>query len=271
MQIGTKHIGNGRPCYVIAEIGQNHQGDPYHAVRLIQMSAACGVDAVKLQARDCEKEFTQHRLDQPYNGRNSFGNTYREHRQKLDLQHDDFRLLKSRHKYNKNPAELFCTVCAITRLEELERDNWCKFYKIASKDMNNRELLKAVSATKKPVIISTGMSRTDKDIDNAYNLASKSAPVALMYCVSEYPTPIESVVLQRIDAMRARYGCPIGYSDHTAGVKVPAIAAIKHAADLVEVHVTKNRAQPGTDHAASLEEPGLRQLVEWIRTSETVG
>lgn len=271
MRLGKKHIGTGWPCYVIAEVGQNHQGDPYHAVRLIQMAAACGVDAVKLQARDCEEEFTDERLRQPYEHRNSFGKTYRQHRQKLDLIRDDFLLLKSRHRYNDNPTDLFCTVCALSRLEQLERDNWCRFYKIASKDMMNRNLVREVAATGKPVILSTGWAQSDKDIDEAYNLASKTAPVALMYCVSVYPTPIESVALQRIEQMRTRYACPIGYSDHTAGVKVPAIAAIRHEADLLEVHVTKNRAQPGTDHAASLEEPGLRQLVEWIRTAETVG
>ena len=270
MQLGSKHVGPGRPCYIIAEIGQNHQGDPYHAVRLIQMAAACGVDAVKLQARNCLEEFSKDRLNQPYQHRNSFGRTYLEHRRALDLNGFQFQHIKERHVYNKNPAELFCTVCSPGWIPWLEENNWCSFYKIASKDMMNRDLVREVAATGKPVIISTGLAQSDKDIDKAYNLASKTAPAALMYCVSVYPTPIESVTLQRIEQMRNRYGCPIGYSDHTAGVKVPAIAAIRHAADLLEVHVTKNRAQPGTDHAASLEEPGLRQLVEWVRTSENL-
>jgi sialic acid synthase len=270
MQLGSKHIGRGQPCYIIAEIGQNHQGDLYHAVRLIQMAASCGADAVKLQARDCLEEFSDQRLNQPYQHRNSFGRTYREHRQHLDLTHQDFISIKDRHRYNDNPAALFCTVCAISRLEALERDNWCDFYKIASKDMANLELIEAVASTGKPVVISTGMAKNDHAIEQACKTATIWAPVALMYCVSEYPCPLESVHLARIEQLKKRFGCPVGYSDHSAGVKAPAIAAIKHAADLLEVHVTKNRAQPGTDHAASLEEPGLRQLVEWVRTSEAI-
>ena len=136
--------------------------------------------------------------------------------------------------------------------------------------MANLELITAVASTGKPVIISTGLAKNDQAIERAYNAASKRAPVALMYCVSEYPCPIESIHLARIEQLKKRFGCPVGYSDHSAGVKAPAIAAIGRDADLLEVHVTKNRAQPGTDHAASLEEPGLRQLVEWVRTSEAI-
>ena len=268
MQLGSKHIGPGRPCYIIAEIGQNHQGDPYHAVRLIQMAASCGVDAVKLQARDCEEEFSKQRLSQPYQHRNSFGKTYRDHRRHLDLDDQAFAHLKERHEYNSNPAELFTTVCAISRIDWLEKHNWCRFYKVASKDMGNDYLIDKLADTGKPLIISTGMASGLNEVYRAYSRAERKTKVILMHCVSKYPLPILECNLVRIHMLRSEFGCPIGYSDHTAGVKAPAVAAIKHAADLLEVHVTKNRAQPGTDHAASLEEPGLRQLVEWVRTSE---
>jgi sialic acid synthase SpsE len=218
-----------------------------------------------------EKNSATERLDQPYQHRNSFGRNYREHRKYLDFNGFQFQHIKDRHQYNRNSTDLFCTVCATSWIPWLEENNWCQFYKIASKDMNNHELVSAVASTGKPIIISTGMAKRDKDIDRAYQIASKFAPVALMYCVSEYPTPLESIDLKRIGTLKRRYGCPVGYSDHSAGVKAPAIAAIKHGADLLEVHITKSRAQPGTDHAASLEEPGLRQLVEWTRTSEELG
>ena len=136
--------------------------------------------------------------------------------------------------------------------------------------MHNLSLIKEVASTGKPVILSTGMAKNDREIEKAFAAANYSEQVALMYCVSIYPCPIGSIDLDRIATLRRRFGCPVGYSDHSAGVKAPAIAAIKHAADLLEVHVTKSRAQPGTDHAASLEEPGLRQLVEWVRTSEAL-
>ena len=271
MQLGNKHIGDNHPCYIIAEIGQNHQGDEYHAIRLIQMAAGCGVDAVKLQARNCLEEFSIERLRQPYQHRNSFGRTYLEHRRHLDFNGFQFEHIKERHRYNQNPAELFCTVCAASWIPWLEENNWCQFYKIASKDMHNLNLIKEVASTGKPVILSTGMAKNDREIDKAFAAASYSEQVVLMYCVSEYPTPLESIDLRQITILKQRYGCPVGYSDHSAGVKAPAIAAIKHDADLLEVHVTKSRAQPGTDHAASLEEPGLRQLVEWTRTSESLG
>lgn len=270
MQLDGRAIGAGNPCYIIAEIGQNHQGDLYHAVRLIQMAESCGVDAVKLQARDCIEEFSAERLRQPYQHRNSFGKTYKDHRDALDLTHQDFLALRARHSYNENGAELFCTVCALSRLEQLEKDNWCSFYKIASKDLGNLELIDAIASTKKPVIISTGTARDLRDIEIAYKTASAHTDVALMHCVSEYPTPLKRVALSKIAKLKSIFQCPVGYSDHSAGVKAPAIAAIKYGADLLEVHVTKNRAQPGTDHAASLEEPGLRQLVEWVRTSEAI-
>ncbi len=267
MQFRDFNIGPGHPCHVIAEIGQNHNGDVYHAIRLIQTAASCGADSVKLQARDRFEEFEDSELREAYGGRNSFGKTYGEHRQFLDLQDEDFQHIKERHRYNDNPCNLFCTVCAVNRLDWLEKNKWCKMYKIASKDMLNQQLVQEVARTGKPLIISTGKAENLAQIESSLSWASIYTEVALMHCVSKYPTPPVECRLREIERLRSAFGVIVGYSDHTAGVKAPATAAIKYAADLVEVHLTMNRALPGTDHAASLEPPGLSSLCGWIKQS----
>ena len=268
MEIGSAEIGKDKPAYIIAEIGQNHNGDLYHAVRLIQMAESCNVDAVKLQARDAKYEFTEEKLSEPYIGRNSYGSTYRLHREKLDFGTKEFESLKDRHRYNQNKSELFTTVCSPAWIPWLEENDWCKFYKIASKDIRNIELISELAKTEKPLIISTGQAGSLEVIGRAVNEAQKHTEVALMHCVSDYPVLHEDTNLSAINTLRAVFGVPVGYSDHSAGVKAPVTAAIAYEADLIEVHVTKARAQRGTDHAASLEEPGLRSLVEWVRESE---
>lgn len=266
IRLGSKHLDGP---HVIAEIGQNHNGDIYHAIRLIQMAAAAGADFVKLQARDQWEEFTPERLSKPYTGRNSFGKTYGEHRAKLDLDNNDFAHIRQRHFYNENPAELFTTVCAVSRIKWLEESNFCELYKVASKDMRNETLIRELASTRKPLIISTGMAKSLHQVEDALNW-SNATQVILMHCVSKYPLPIEEANLSRIETLRKEFGCPVGYSDHSAGVKAPVVAAIKYGAELIEVHVTSNRALPGTDHAASLEEPGLRQLCTWLKESKVM-
>ena len=264
-----KFLTTTRPL-VVAEIGQNHQGDTYHALRLMETAAKAGADYLKLQARDRFEEFSTARLAEPYRGRNSFGATYGEHRKQLDLNGFDFAHLKERHKYNNNPAELFTTVCAVSWIPWLEEHNWCRFYKVASKDIANKDLIDELARTGKPLIISTGKAKDFREVSRAYNRAAKHTEVVLMHCVSKYPLPIEEANLQRIELLRKEFGCPVGYSDHTAGVKAPVVAAIKYNPCLIEVHVTMNRAQPGTDHAASLEPPGLASLCQWIKEAESM-
>lgn len=266
IRIGTKHLDEP---LVIAEIGQNHNGDIYHAIRLIQMAAAAGASLVKLQARDRYEEFTPDQLSRPYTGRNSFGKTYGEHRKFLDLDNNDFAHIRQRHFYNENPADLFTTVCAVSRIKWLEESNFCELYKVASKDMRSENLIRELASTRKPLIISTGQARSLHEVEDALNWAN-ATQVILMHCVSKYPLPIEECKLSRIETLRKEFGCPVGYSDHSAGVKAPVVAAIKYGAALIEVHVTSNRALPGTDHAASLEEPGLRQLCKWIEESRVM-
>tara|TARA_Y100000593_G_scaffold19572_2_gene39177 strand:+ start:265 stop:969 length:705 start_codon:yes stop_codon:yes gene_type:complete len=233
------------------------------------MAAACGADFVKLQARDRFEEFTPDELRRPYYGRNSFGKTYGHHRETLDLDNNDFAHIRQRHSYNENPAELFTTVCAVSRIPWLEENNFCQLYKVASKDMQNENLIRELASTRKPLIISTGKARDLHEVENAMNW-SDCTQVILMHCVSEYPLPIERCKLSRIETLRKEFGCPVGYSDHSAGVKAPVVAAIKYGAQLIEVHVTSSRAMPGTDHAASLEEPGLRQLCTWLNESRVM-
>ena len=268
MELNGRKLGPGEPCYIIAEIGQNHQGDAYTACRLIQMAEKCGVDAVKLQARSAVEEFSVNDLNEPYTGRNSFGATYWDHREALDLTRTDFAHLKDRHHYNSNECDLFTTVCAPCWIDWLEREDWCRFYKIASKDMRNQALIETLAKTGKPLILSTGMAETMHAISQSYNWAACHTSVAVMHCVSAYPVAHEDVNLKAIDTLRQELGCPVGYSDHSAGVKAPVTAAMRYNADLIEVHITANRALPGSDHAASLEEPGLNQLVQWIRQAE---
>jgi sialic acid synthase SpsE len=260
-------IGDSQPCYIVAEIGQNHNGDVYTATRLMKVCHDAGVDAVKLCKRHIPSELTRKAYHAPYDGEHSFGATYGEHRLALELSPAEYRHLADRVRYNEWCFTLFATACDATSVDDLESAINPPLYKVASRDLDNLPLLDYIARLGKPVILSAGMAR-EGDIERALDtVRCHHDQVVLMVCTSEYPTPNEHVGLWRVEEWRKRYGVLIGMSDHTPGI-VAAQAAACLGACVVEKHVTLSRAMKGTDHAASLEPAGLERLVRNIRIQE---
>lgn len=262
-------IGRKHPCFVVAEIGQNHQGDVYTATRLMKAAADAGVDAVKLCKRDIASDLTKVMYDAPYNGDNAFGPTYGEHRKALELSPREYRHLAQRVRYNKWNFCLFATACDMQSVDDLESSINPPLYKIASRDLDNLPLLDYVARTKKPIIISAGMAQPG-DITRALDtIREHHSRIILMVCTSQYPTANEHVGLRRLWLWRKQYGVLTGLSDHTPGITA-GIAGAALGAVVIEKHLTLSRAMKGTDHAASLEPEALRTMVAKIREVEAM-
>jgi len=264
---GGRMIGPGHPCFITAEIGQNHQGDVYTALRLAKAAHEAGVDAIKLCKRDISSDMTQAMRNSPYTGPQSFGPTYGKHREALELSPKEYAHLRRRLEYNLWPEILFATVCDCQSVDDIEAVINPPLYKIASRDLDNLPLLSYVARLGKPIVLSTGMA-TGGQIERALEIIHKCHDkTILLYCVSEYPTLDEHVSLREMRRLSECFDVPIGFSDHTPGI-VYAQAAAALGAVMIEKHITLSRAMPGTDHAAALEPDGLRRLVKNIRLVE---
>ena len=269
---------NGRPIgpqfkpYVVAEIGQNHNGDAYEAVRMISMAVKAGCDAVKFQLRNAEAEYSAEVLDAPHpNPANAFGETYREHRAALDLSISDLALIQKRIQYNEWPITMFVTPCDVSCVAPLVELNM-PAYKVASKDLTNLPLVEAVAKTGKPVILSTGMA-VDEEIETACDLVDDiNGDFAVMHCTSEYPCPNDHVdlrVLKMMDSFHCKHSFVRGYSDHTVGILAGPLA-VAMGASIIEKHITLSRCAKGTDHACALEKDGLERYVRDCRNAYTM-
>ncbi|MCB0653613.1 MAG: N-acetylneuraminate synthase family protein [Saprospiraceae bacterium] len=257
-------VGEGYPTYIIAEIGQNHNGDVRLAKKLIDMAVDCGANAVKFQKRDIASELTKEAFDKPYENPNSFGATYGEHRIFLEL--DEAQHLELKEYALARGITYFCTPCDVPSVELLERIN-CPFYKVASRDLTNIPLLEALGKTGKPVILSTGMADFS-DIDDALAaLNMQKDQLIILQCTSQYPCALENVNLKVMDTLREKYGLITGFSDHTSGIVVSTAASVLGAV-VIEKHITLDRTMKGTDQPGSLERAGLFKLVDYIRACE---
>lgn len=264
LKIADKWVGEGYPALIIAEIGNNHNGDYELAVSLIDKAITCNSDAVKFQVKDIETAFAKELLDSPYPGPNSYGKTYREHKQAIELSHDEYARLKQ--YCDKKGIIFFATPFDIVSFEFL-RSIDVPAYKIASFHLTDEDLLRAVCRAGKPVIISTGMSDL-AEIDRAVAVMNEEGTeFALLQCTSAYPTNDEDVNLAVITEFKNRYNCVVGYSGHDRGITIPA-ASVCFGSKIIEKHFTLDRTMKGTDHAASLEPKGLSALVERTRLLE---
>jgi len=264
VKFAGRQVGDGCPCFVIAEIGQNHNGQINLAKKLIDMAARCNADAVKFQKREISWELTKEAYDRPYEGPNSFGQTYGIHREYLELDESQHRELRD---YALAAGLIyFCTPCDPPSVDMLERIG-NPIYKVASRDVSNIPLLKHLAKTGKPVILSSGMSSMQEISEAIAAFEGSDCQLTLMQCVSEYPAQPENVNLKAMKTMRDQFGLLVGLSDHTAGV-ITGVAGANVGAFAVEKHVTMSRAMNGTDHAAALEEEGLKRLVSYIRICE---
>lgn len=265
LPVADRLVGDDQPCFIAAEIGQNHNGEMAVARRLIEMAAACGATAVKFQKRDVAGELSAELRQKPYDNENSFGATYGEHRERLELSPEQHRELQQ-HAHDRGLL-YFCTVCDVASLDAL-RPLDLPLYKVASRDITNWPLLDAIARTGRPVILSTGMAGADEVDAAVERIARRHDRIVVAQCTSEYPSPPEHANLNALRSYRLRYDLLVGMSDHTPGI-MTAVAAATLGACYVEKHVTLSRAMRGTDHAGSLEEEGLRRLVGYIRQVES--
>jgi len=264
LRIAGRTVGEGFPCLVISEIGNNHQGRPDLARKLIDMSLAAGVDAVKFQKRDNQTLLTQKAFSKAYGGKHSFSNTYGGHRELLELCPDDFKNLKQ----YAEAAGLICFASvwderSLSCLEELD----LRLYKIPSADLTNIKLLERVAELGKPTLLSTGMSHLH-EIDRAVDVFLRHHDrLVLMHCVSTYPHPPRMANMRMIETLKRRYGLLVGYSSHEEGILVTSAAALMGAV-AIEKHVTLDPGMKGSDHSSSADKEQLVRMVELIRLYE---
>src|SRR5262245_60369780 len=269
LKIGAREIGEHTPCYVIAEIGHNHQGSLDKARELFREAKLAGAHAVKLQKRDNRGLYTRAAYGKPYDNENSFGSTYGEHREFLEFGLDEYRDLQTYAA--ELGVDFFSTAFDLASADFL-RGLDVPAYKIASGDLKSTPLLRHVARFGKPMIVSTGGAEFD-DVRRAYDaIMPINAQLAILQCTAGYPAAFDELDLQVIASYREAFpGAVIGFSSHDNGIAMP-VAAYMLGARIVEKHFTLNRASKGTDHAFSLEPVGLRKMVRDLdRTYRAMG
>jgi sialic acid synthase len=251
-------IDDSSDCYVIAEIGHNHQGDLEQAKEMFRVAKECGVHAVKLQKRDNRTLYTRDFYNRPYDNESSYGPTYGAHREALEFGREEYEELQ-RHAGELGIA-FFSTAFDFASADFLA-DLDVPAYKVASGDLTNTPLLKYIGEIGKPVVFSTGGGTLD-DVRRAHEvLMDVNDQVAILQCTAGYPAAWDELDLRVISTYRDCFpDAVVGFSSHDNGISMP-VAAFVLGARIVEKHFTLNRAMKGTDHAFSLEPQGMRKLV----------
>ena len=258
LTIGSFEISDNSDCYVVAEIGHNHQGELEKAKELFFAAKECGAHAVKLQKRDNRALYTAELYNQVYDHRNSYGKTYGEHRDYLEFGRDEYEeLIRYAREINITFFSTAFDFPSADFLEELDMP----VYKIASGDLNNIPLITYVASFQKPMIISTGGGLME-DVRRAYDaIMPINSQLCIMQCTSGYPSAFEEMNLRVITTYRERFPeAVIGLSAHDSGIAMAVVGYVL-GARVVEKHFTLNRALSGSDHAFSLERPGLRRMI----------
>lgn len=263
-EICGKKVGKGEPCFIIAEIGLNHNGDIDIAKKLIDRAKECGVDAVKFQKRDIDSILTKQTLEQPYDKWYAFGKSYGDHRKALELSENDFIELQ---EYSKNKNIIFFASPWDKKSADFLESINVPLFKIASADLTNLPLIEHIAKFRKPMIISTGMSNINEVKENVDLISNYINEIILMHSVSTYPSEIKELNLRNIITLKEIFKCPVGYSGHEKGISLSE-ASVVLGACCIERHFTLDRTMKGPDHAASLEPQGLFKLVRDIRNIE---
>ncbi|SEA48050.1 N-acetylneuraminate synthase [Bowdeniella nasicola] len=262
LRIGERRIGPGFPAYVIAEIGNNHNGDVDLAKRLVDLAADLGADAVKFQLRDMDSLYRQ--SGGATEGEDLAAQYTLDLLRKFSLPAEE--LFAVFDHCRDRGIEVFCTPWDHTSVEDLAAYGVPAF-KIASADLTNHELLKDVGSRSIPTIVSTGMSSETEIRESIEVLKNLGTPFALLHCQSMYPAPFKDVNLAYMDKLAEIGECPVGYSGHERGIHVP-IAAVARGASIIEKHFTIDKTMEGNDHQVSLLPEEFEQMVRQIREVE---
>ena len=258
LKIQETAISDNSRCFVIAEIGHNHQGNVDTAKKMIKAAVDAGASAVKLQKRDNRSLFTSAYYDRPYNSENSFGGSYGEHREFLEFDYDQYKELQS---YSNELGTIFFATAFDFKSADFLQNLDMPAFKIASGDLKNLPLINYLADFGKPLIISTG-GGYQEDIDRVVeSLESKKAQYSILQCTAGYPPAWNELNLGVITTLRNKFpSTVIGFSSHDNGIAM-SVAAYALGARIIEKHFTLNRTLKGTDHAFSLEPQGLSKLV----------
>ncbi len=259
--LGKHTVGPGNPCFVIAEIGINHNGDLDLARELIDVAVNAGCDAVKFQKRTIEVVYSAEELARPRES--PYGVTNGDLKRRLEFSKEQYDQIDA-HCRAHNIA-WFASPWDEASVDFLESfDVPC--YKVASASLTDDNLLRHMRSKGKPIILSTGMS-TLGQIDHAVEVLGRDQLV-ILHATSTYPAQYDELNLRVIPMLSQRFGVPVGYSGHETGI-ASSVAAVAMGACVVERHLTLDRAMWGSDQAASLEPNGMTRVVRDIRLVET--
>ena len=259
LTIGSRTVGAGQPCFIVAEAGINHNGDVALASELVEAAAAAGADAIKFQTHFPEHEMLRDGATASYVGESLFDLLTRTAISRDD--HFTLRDLAARRgimflstPFSREAADFLETVGVPA-------------FKTGSGELTHLPLQQHIARKGKPMIISTGMSMPEEIDRTVQAVRAVGTSFALMHCTSTYPTPYEHVQLDCIAALQQKYGVPVGFSDHTLG-NFMAYGAVAIGANLFEKHFTISRALPGPDQQGSMEPDELADLVKGVRSIE---
>lgn len=266
IEVYGKKIGEGHPAYIIAEIGNNHNGSLELAKKSVIAAHMAGADAVKFQKRSLGDVFTKDLLNQPQTSSRALGTTYGEYRQSLEL--DEKQLERIKNLAHHLGMAFFATPFDLKSVEVLANigmDAW----KVASFDATHKDLLEAVAKKGQPMFLSTGMSTLEERDEAVKTILKYNKNLIIKHCVSVYPTPDNDLNLGAVPFLKERYApLPIGYSGHEIGY-MPTVAAVAIGAKSVERHFTVDKSLPGPDHSTvSLDALEFAQMVREIRKIE---
>lgn len=250
-RVGSRTVGAGSPCFVIAEIGVNHEGSLEHGMGMVEAAARAGADAIKLQTALPEDNYAPDT------------DVYRQYAESYLSPEDTGKIFD--HARARGMAAFTTTgLATLPAIEALGPDA----YKVSSGTLSNHPLLEALCSMGRPVLISTGMSDLD-EVDEAVRLARLAGAdrLSVLQCTSLYPAPPESLNLASIQMLAARYDSVAGFSDHSLGIDA-CVLAVAAGAKIIEKHFTFDRKRSGWDHAVSLEEAEFRQMTEALRAAE---
>lgn len=262
VKIGNILVGDNNPCFIIAEIGINHNGSLRDAKRLIDMAVSNGCNAVKFQKRTVDVVYSKEELERPRP--NVFGETNGDLKRGLEFGLDEY---KEIDEYCKQKNIMWFASCwdkgSVDFIDQFNPP--C--YKIASASLTDDELLKYTKSKGKPILLSTGMS-TMEEIEHAMAILGEENTI-IYHCTATYPANSDEINLNCIKTLKEKFSCPVGYSGHERGI-APSILAVAVGACSVERHITLDRTNWGSDQAASLETPGLFHMVRDIRQVPTL-
>lgn len=251
-------FGMGRPCFIIAEAGSNHNGNIECAKQLIDAAVESGADAVKFQLFKAENLYSKYTPEFSY--------------LKGQPVYDLIKNIETPREWIEELAHYCRSIQFLATPFDCEAvdllDMYVPAFKIASFEIVDLELIKYAAEKGKPMIISTGMANLGEIEDALHTIkAVSSADIALLHCSSLYPAPVEAVNLKAMKTMQHAFNVPVGFSDHTMGIHIP-LAAVAMGASIIEKHFTLDRNLPGPDHSFAIEPDELKDMVQCIREIE---